>query len=142
MQLMMLLKCCTQYASKVMLKIIQDGLQQHENHELPDVQAGFIRGSRTRDQIASICWIMEKKKRQFQKNIHFCFIDYTKAFDCIDHNKLWKTLQEMGISDHFTCLLENLHAHQKSTVITVYGATDWFQVGKGVCQGCILSPCF
>ena len=99
-------------ASKVMLKILQARLQQHMNHELPDVQAGFRKGRRTRDQIANICWIMEKA-REFQKNIYFCFIDYAKAFDCVDHNKLWKILKEMGISDHLTCLLRNLYAGQE-----------------------------
>ena len=110
------------------------------NHELPDVQAGFRKGKGTRDQIANICWIMEKA-REFQKNIYFCFIDYAKAFDCVDHNKLWKILQEMGIPDHLTCLLRNLYAGQEATVRTGHETTDWFQIGKGVRQGCILSPC-
>ena len=110
------------------------------NHELPDVQASFRKGRGTRDQIANIHWIMEKG-RQFQKNIYFCFIDYAKAFDCVDHNKLWKILQEMGIPDHLTCLLRNLYAGQEATVRTGHGTTDLFQIGKGVCQGCILSPC-
>jgi len=110
------------------------------NYELPDVQAGFRKGRGTRDQIANICWIIEKA-REFQKNIYFCFIDYTKAFDCVDHNKLWKILKEMGIPDHLTCLLRNLFAGQEATVRTGHGTTDWFQVRKGVCQGCILSPC-
>ena len=110
------------------------------NHELPDVQAGFRKGRGTRDQIADIRWITEKA-REFQKNIYFCFIDYTKAFDCVDHNKLWKILKEMGIPDHLTCLLNNLYADQEATVRTGHGTTDWFQIGKGVCQGCILSPC-
>ena len=110
------------------------------NHELPDVQAGFRKGRGTRDQIANICWIIEKA-REFQKNIYFCFIDYTKAFDCVDHNKLWKILQEMETPDHLTCLLKNLYAGQEATVITGHGTTDWFQIGKGVHQGCILSPC-
>ena len=102
-----------------MLKILQDRLQQYVNHELPDVQAGFRKGKGTRDQIANICWIMEKA-REFQKNIiYFCFIDYAKAFDCVDHNKLWKILKEMGISDHLTCLLRNLYAGQVATVRTV-----------------------
>ena len=92
------------------------------------------------DQIANIRWIMEKA-REFQKNISFCFIDYAKAFDCVDHNKLWKILKEMGIPDHLTCLLRNLYAGQEATVRTGHGTTDWFQIGKGVCQGCILSPC-
>ena len=111
------------------------------NHELPDVQAGFRKGRRTRNQIANICWIIEKT-REFQRNIYFCFIDYAKAFDCVEHNKLWKILQEMGISDHLTCLLRILYAGQEATVRTGQGTTDWFQIGKGVCQGCILSPCF
>ena len=109
------------------------------NHELPDVQAGFRKGRGTRDQIANICWIMEKG-REFQKNIYFCFIDYAKAFDCVDHNPLWKILKEMGIPDHLICLLRNLYASQEARVRTGHGTTDWFQIGKGVCQGCILSP--
>ena len=122
-----------------MLKILQARLQQCVNDELPDVQAGFRKGRGTRDQIANIRWII-KKAREFQKNIYFCFIDYTKAFDWVDHNKLWKILKEMGISDHLTCLLRNLHAGQETTVRTGHG-TDWFQIGKGVHQCCILSPC-
>ena len=110
------------------------------NHELPDVQAGFRKGRGTRDQIANIRWIMEKA-REFQKNIYFCFIDYAKAFDCVDHNKLWKILQEMGIPDHLTCLLRNLYVGQEATVSTRHGTTDCFQIGIGVRQGCILSPC-
>ena len=110
------------------------------NCELPDVQAGFRKGRGTRDQIANICWIMEKP-REFQKNIYFCFIDYAKTFDCVDHNKLWKILKEMGIPDHLTCLLRNLYAGQEETVRTGLGTTDWCQIGKGVRQGCILSPC-
>ena len=110
------------------------------NHELPDVQAGFRKGRGARDQIANIRGIMEKA-RESQKNIYFCFIDYAKAFDCVDHNKLRKILQEMGIPDHLTCLLRNLYAGQEGTVRTGHGTTDWFQIGKGVCQGCILSPC-
>ena len=110
------------------------------NRELPDVQAGFRKGRGTGDQIAKIHWIIEKE-REFQKNIYFCFIDYTKAFDCVDHNKLWKILQEMGIPDHLTCLLRNLYAGQEATVRTGHGTTAWFQIGKGVHQGCILSPC-
>ena len=109
------------------------------NCELPVVQAGFRKGKGTRDQIANICWII-KKARELQKNIYFCFIDYAKAFDCVDHNKLWKILQEMGIPDHLTCLLRNLYAGQEVTVRTVHGTLDWFQIRKGVCQGCILSP--
>ena len=128
------------HASKVMLKILQARLQQYVNRELPDVQAGFRKGRGTRDQIANIRWIMEKA-REFQKNIYFCFIDYAKAFDCVDHNKLWKILKEMGIPDHLTCLLRNLYAGQEATVRTGHGTTDWFQIGKGVHQGCILSPC-
>ena len=110
------------------------------NRELPDVQAGFRKGRGTRDQIANIHWIMEKA-REFQKNIYFCFIDYAKAFDCVDHKKLWKILREMGIPDHLTCLLRNLSAGQEATVRTGHGTTDWFHIGKGVRQGCILSPC-
>ena len=110
------------------------------NRELPDVQAGFRKGRGTRDQTANIHWII-KKAREFQKNIYFCFIDYAKAFDCVDHNKLWKLLQEIGIPDHLTCLQRNLYAGQEATVRTGHGTTEWFQMGKGVCQGCILSPC-
>ena len=119
-----------------MLKICKARLQQYVNHELPDVQAGFRKGRRTRDQIANMSWII-KKPREFQKNI--CFIDYTKAFDCVEHSILWKILQEMGIQDHLTCLLRNLYAGQEATVRTGHGTTDWFQIGKGVRQGCILS---
>src|SRR5574341_1468218 len=122
----------------VMLKILQARLQQYMNHEFPDVQAGFRKGRGTRDQVANICWIIEKA-REFQKNIYFCFIDYAKAFDCVDHNKLWKILKEMGIPDCLTCLLRNLYAGQEATVRTGHGTTDWFQIGKGVRQGCILS---
>ena len=127
-------------ASKVMLKILQARLQQYMNHELPDVQVGFRKGRGTRDQIANICWIIETK-REFQKYIPFCFIDYAKAFDCVDHNKLWKILKEMGIPDHLTCLLRNLNTGQEATVRTGHGTTDLFKIGKGVHQGCILSPC-
>ena len=138
-----MLKLCTialiSHASKVMLKILQAWLRQYVNHELPDVQAGFRKDRGTREQIANILWIM-KKAREFQKNTYFCFIDYAKAFDCVDHNKLWKILQEMGIPDHLTCLLRNLYAGQKATVRTGHG-TDWFLIRKGVCQGCILSLC-
>ena len=109
------------------------------NREIPDVQAGFRKGRGTRNQIANIRWIMEKA-REFQKNIYFWFIDYAKAFDCVDHNKLWKILQEMGIPDHWTCLLKNLYAGQEATVRIGHGTTDWLQIGKGVCQGCILPP--
>ena len=125
-----------------MFKILQARLQQYVNHELPDVQAGFRKGRETRDQIANICSITENA-REFHKNIYFCFIDYTKAFDCGDHNKLWKILKQMGmgIPDHLTCLLRNLYASQEATVRTRHGTTDWFQIGKGVHQGCILSPC-
>ena len=123
-----------------MLKILQASLQQYMNRELPDIQAGFRKGRGTRDQIINIRWII-KKAREFQKNIYFCFIDYDKAFDCVDHNKLWKTVQEMGIPDHLTFLLRNLYAGQEAPVGTGHGATDLFQIGKGVRQGCILSPC-
>ena len=122
-----------------MLKILQARLQQYINHELPDVQAGFRKGRRTRDKVANNRWMI-KKVRQFQKNIYLCFIDYAKAFDCVDHKKLWKILQEMGIPDHLIYLLRNLYAGKQATVRTGPGTTDWFQVGKGVCQGCILSP--
>ena len=108
------------------------------NHELPDVQAGFRKGRGTRDQITNIRWIIEKA-REFQKNIYFCFTDYAKAFDRVDHNKLWKILKEMGIPDHVTCLLRNTYAEQEITVRTGHGTKDWFQIGKGLCQGCILS---
>ena len=128
------------HASKVMLKILQARLQQYMNRERPDVQAGFRKGRGTRDQIANIRWTI-KKAREFQKNICFCFIDYTKAFDCVDHNKLWKILREWGIPDHLTCLLRNLHAGQEVIVRTGHGTADWFQTGKGVCQGRMLSPC-
>ena len=114
---------------------------QYMNCELPDVQAGFRKGRGTRDHIANICWII-KKARKFQKNIYFCFLDYAKTFDYVDHNKLWKILKEMEILDHLTCLLRNLYASQETTVRTGHGKTDWFQIGKGVCQGCILSPSY
>ena len=110
------------------------------NHELPDVQAGFRKGRGTRNQIANIRWII-KKTREFQENIYFCFIDNAKAFDCVAHNKLWKILKEIRIPDHLTCLLRNLCAGQETTVRTGHGTTDWFQIGKRVHQGCILSPC-
>ena len=119
-----------------MLKIPQARLQQYVNHELPDVQTGFRKGLGTRDQIANIHWII-KKAREFQKNIYFCFIGYAKAFDCVDHNKLWKILKEMGIPDHLTCILRNLCADQEATVRTGHGTTDRFHIEKGVCQGCI-----
>ena len=128
------------HASKVMLKILQARLQQHMNRELPDVEVGFRKGRGTRDQIAKIYWIIEKA-REFQKNIYFCFIDHAKAFDCVDHNNLWKILKVMGIPDLLTCLLRNLYAGQEAIVRTGHGPTDWFQIGKGVRQGCILSPC-
>ena len=123
-----------------MLKILQVRLQQYVNRELPDVQAGFRKGRGTRDQIAKICWIIEKA-REFQKNIYLCFIDYAKTFDSVDHNKLWKILKQMGIPDQLTCLLKKLYVGQEATVRTGHGRTDWFQIGKGVCQDCILSPC-
>ena len=110
------------------------------NRKLSDVQAGFRKGRGTRAQTANICWIIEKTI-EFQKDIYFCFIDYTKAFDCVDHNKLWKIIQEMRIPDHLTCLLRNLYAGQQATVRIEHGTMDWFQIGKGVRQGCILSPC-
>ena len=118
---------------KVILKILQARLQQYMNPELPDVQAGFRKGRGTRDQMTNICWII-KKARQFQKNIYFCFIDYAKAFDCADHNKLWKILKEIGIPDHLTCLLRNLYAGQEVTVRTEHRTTDWFQIRKGAHQ--------
>ena len=124
-----------------MFKILQARLQQYENCELPDLQAGFRKGRGTRDKIANIHWIIEKE-REFQKNIYFCFIDYAKAFDCVDHNKLWKILKEMGIPEHLTCLLRNLYAGQEATVRTGHEATDWFQIGKEVHQGCILYPAY
>ena len=122
-----------------MLKIFQTKLQQYVYDELPDVQTGFKKGRGTREHIANIHWIMEKA-REFQKNTYFCFIDYAKAFDCVDHNKLWKILKEMGKPDHLTCLLRNLYEGQETTVSTRHGTTDWFQIGKGACQSCILSP--
>ena len=128
-------KCCTialiSQASKEMLKILHARLQQYMNRELPDVQAGFRKGRGTRDQIANNRWIIEKA-REFQKNIYFCFIIYAKPSDCVDQNKLWKILKEMGISDHMTCFLRNLHASQEATVRNGHGTTDWFQIGKGV----------
>ena len=128
------------HASKVMLKILQSRLQQYVNCELPDVQAGFRKGRGNQRSTAKICWIIEKAK-ELQKNIYFYFIDYAKSFDCVDHNKLWKILQEMGIPDHLMCLLKNLYKGQEATVRTGYGTTDWFQIRKGVHQGCILLPC-
>ena len=126
--------------SKAMLKSVKARLQQYVNCELPDVQAGFRKGSRTRDQIANIRRIIEKA-REFQRNIYFCYIDYVKAFDCVDHNKLWKILKEMGIPDQVNCLLRNLYAGQETPVRTRHGTTDCFQIRNGVCQGCVLSPC-
>ena len=121
-----------------MLKILEARLQQYMNCEPPDVQAGFRKGRGTRDQSVNICWIMEKA-RQFQENIYFCFVDYAKAFDCVDHNQLWKILKEMGVPDHLTCLFRNLYVGQEAAVRTGHGTTDWFQIGKGVHQGCMLS---
>ena len=144
------------HTSKVILKILPARLQQCMNCELPDVQAGFRKGRGsllgllakikcrkgrgTRDQVANICCII-KKAREFQKSIYFCFTDYAKAYHCVDHNTLWKLLKEMGIPDHLTCLLRTLYAGQEAKVRNGHGTTDWFQIRKGVCQGCILSPC-
>ena len=122
-----------------MLNILQVRLQQYVNCEFPDIQAGFRKGRGTRDQIANIHWIIEKA-REFQKNIYFCFIEYAKAFDCVDHNKLWKILKKMGIPDHLTCLLRNLYGSQEATVRSGHG-TDWFQIGNGIRKGYILLPC-
>ena len=130
------------HASKVMLKILQARLQQYVNCELPDVQAGFRKGRGTRDQIANIHWIIKKAREFLESNINFCFIDYAKAFDCVDHNKLWKILKEMGIPDHLTCLLRNLYAGQEATVRTGHGTTDWFQTGKGVRQVVYCHPAY
>ena len=123
-----------------MFKILQARLQQYVNQELTDVQAGFRKSRGTRDQTANICWII-RKARKFQKNIYFCFIDYAKAFNCVYQTNLWKILQEMRIPDHLTCLLRNLYAGQEATVRTRHGKTDRVQIGKGVCKGCVLSPC-
>ena len=123
-----------------MLKILQARLQQYLNWELPDVQAGFRKGRGTRDKISSNCCIIEKA-RKFQKNIYFCFIDFMKAFDCVDHNKLRKVLKETGVPEHLTCLLRNLYAGQEATVRNLYGTMDWFKIGKGIWQGYILLPC-
>ena len=123
-----------------MLRILQARLQQYMSRELPDVKAGFRKRRGTRDQIANIHWII-KKEREFQKNIYFCFIVYAKAFASVGHNKLWKILMEMGIPDHLTCLLRNLYAGQEAIVKTGHRTTYWFQIEKGVNQGCILSPC-
>ena len=128
------------HISKVMLKILQARLQQYMNCGIQDVQAGIRKKRWTRDQIGDICWII-KKAKEFQKNIYF-FIDYTKAYDCVDHNKLWKILKEMCIPNHLTCLLRNLYTNQEATVRTRHGTTNWFQIGKGVHQGCILSPAY
>ena len=128
------------HTSKVILKILRARLQQFVNHELPDVQAGFGKGRRTRDQIANINWNIEKA-RELEKNIYFCFIDYIKGFNCVNHNNLWKILKQMGIPDHLTCLLRELYVSQEATVRTGHGTTDWFKIRKGICQGCILSPC-
>ena len=122
-----------------MLKILQATLQQYVNRELPDVQAEFRKGRGTRDQIANIRWVVKKPREC--KNIYLCFTDYAKAFDCVDHNKLWKILKEIGIPEHLTCLLRNLYAGQETTDRTGHETTDWFQIGKVVCQSCILSPC-
>ena len=121
-----------------MLKILQARHQQYANRELPDVQAGFRKGRGTSDQIANICWVIEKA-REFQKDIYFCFIGYTRAFDCVDHSKLWKILKEVGIPDYLTYLLRNLYAGQVATVRTRHGTTDWFQIRKGVSQGCLFN---
>ena len=128
------------YASKVRLKIFQARLHHYMKWELPDVQAGFRKGRETRDQIASICWIIERA-RNSKENIYFCFIAYVNAFDCVDHYKLWKILKEIRIPDCLTCLLRNLYAGQEATVRTGHGTADWFQIWKGVNQGCMLSPC-
>ena len=128
------------HASKILFKILQARLHQNVNRELPDVQAGFRKDRGTRFQITNIRWSIEKA-REFQKSIQFCFIDYAKAFDCVDHNTLWKILKEMGIPDHLTCLLRNLYEVQEAALRTGQEITDWFQIGKGVCQGYILSPC-
>ena len=123
-----------------MLKILQEQLQHYVEQELPDVQPGFRKGRGNIDQIANVHWITEKA-RECQKNIYFCFINYAKTFDCVDHNKLWEIVQQMGIPENLTCLLRNLYAGQDATVRTGHGTIDWFQTGKGVGQGCILSPC-
>ena len=128
------------HASKVTLKILQARLQQYVNQEYPDVQARFRKGRRTRDQIANIRWILEKA-REFQKNVYFCFIDYTTAFDCVDHKKLWEIFIEMGIPDHLTCLLGNPYAGQEATARTGHATTDWFQIGKRESKGCVFPPC-
>ena len=119
------------HASKVMLKILHARLRHYVNQELPDVQAGFRKGRGTRDQVANILWVIEKA-REFQKNLYLCFVNYAKAFDCVDHNKVWKTLKQMGIQDHLTCLPRNPYAGQEATVTTMYGTTNWFRIEKGV----------
>ena len=129
------------HISKVMLKSLQTRLQEYVDHELPDVQAGFRKSRRTRDQIANIHWII-KNAREFQKNIYFCFIDYAKAFDCVDHNELWKILKEMGIPEHLTCLLRNLYAGQEATVKTGHGTTDWFQIEKEYVKAAYCHPAY
>ena len=128
------------HTSKVMLKILHARLQHYGNQELPDVQAGFRKGRGTRDQIANIHWIIEEA-REFHRNIYLCFINYAKVFDCVDYDKLWKALREVGISNHLTCLLRSLYVGQEATVRTLYGTIDWFKIKKGVRQGCLLSPC-
>ena len=128
------------HANKVMLKIFHARLQHCANQELPEVQAGFRKGRGIRDQIANICWIIEKA-REFQKNIFLCFINYAKTFDCVDHDKLWKALREMGTPDHLTCLLRSLYESQEATVRSLYETSDWLRTEKGVKQGCLLSPC-
>ena len=128
------------HASKLLLKILQIRFQQYMNWEFPDVKAGFRKGRGSRDQIVNVWWIIEKA-REFQKNIYFCFTDYTKAFDCVDYNKMWKILKEMGLADHLTCLLRNLYVGQEAAVRIRHGTMDWFQIEKGVRQGCILWPC-
>ena len=124
-----------------MLKILQARLQQYTNHEFPYVQAEFRKVRGIRDKTVNICWIAEKAG-EFQENIYFCFTDYAKAFDCVDHKKLWKIRKEMGMPDHLTCLLRNLYAGQETTVRTGHGTTDWFQIGKGVCQAVYCHPAY
>ena len=140
-RMLKLLHNCTHLTQEVMLKILQARPQQYVNHELPDVQVGFRKGRRTREQIANIYWIIEKA-REFQKNIYFCFIDYAKTFDCVDHHKLWKILQEMGIPDHLACLLRNLYAGQEATVRTGHGTTDWFQIGRVYIKAVYCHPAY
>ena len=140
--LKLLYSCTHSHASKVMLKILQVRLQQYVNWELPNVKAGFRKDRGTTYQIAKICWIIEKT-REFQKNIYFCFIDYAKTFDCVDHNKLWKILKELAIPDHLTCLFRNLYADgQEATIRTGHGTTDWVQIGKGVHQAVYCHPAY